>query len=173
RGVEPFGDVPFFAELRSVVGRKAELRLVARPPGARQLGQIGAQRGDPRFVQLQRRKVGLREVAVIFGFLFAALAEGLAAILLPATRLLHYLPTRGEYSGLPLQFERGRRRQRPEAVEVLDFGTGAQRLLARRPDTDIGLDPQDPFFEVAAVDAQIAQDLPERDGVSVDLFGRI
>ena len=69
-------------------GTEPERRPVPRPPGRRQLRQVGAQRVEPGPVDVERRQVRLREVAVVVGRLLGPHVVRRAAVVGPAARLL-------------------------------------------------------------------------------------
>src|SRR5262249_58397931 len=65
RGLEQVGGRRLRGELVSVVLRDLVLQFQPAAAGGRQLGQRRPQFLDPRRIELQRRQVGLSEVAVI------------------------------------------------------------------------------------------------------------
>ena len=75
-------------EDRRVVGGQPERVPIAGAARGRQLGQAGPDLRQPGRVEVQRRQVRLREVAVVVRGLLDPHPVGLAALLGPAARLL-------------------------------------------------------------------------------------
>ena len=79
----------------------------------------------------------------------------------PEPRLLHHAPAGLDHFDLALDLVLQRRADELEAVDVLDFGLGAEFFLAPGTDADIGVTAQRTLFHVAVGDAGVEQDLLE------------
>lgn len=77
-------------EVGGILGGEPEGRDEAAPALPGELGEIAPQAGDPLGGERQRPQVGLREIAVVVGFLLAAQRPGRAAIRVEAAGLLDH-----------------------------------------------------------------------------------
>ena len=82
----------------------------------------------------ERGEVGLGEVAVVVGLLFAAHGEGAALGVVPEARLLHDAAAVFEDADLALDFVLERGADVAEAVYVFYFGLGAVLLVGLEHD---------------------------------------
>ena len=76
-------------------------------------------------------------------------------LVVPATRLLDERLAGVQRGRLPLDLELDRPLDRPERVHVLDLDPRPERLLAPRPQGDVGLDPHLAALHVGIADAPI------------------
>src|SRR5690606_6025424 len=120
---------------------------------------------DPGVVNEKRRQIRLGEVAIILGFFLGALAEGFAAGVVPAARLLDDTAAGIKQGRLSRQFKVGAVGQRAKAVEILQFNARPVGVGPARANADVRLDAQDAFFHVTGVHAEVAQDAADMGGV--------
>ena len=159
-------------EQSCIVGGEAVLLHEAGLPSARQLRQVAPNTVDPFPLDHERRKVGLREVAVVRRPFLDALGDRYALLLDPATSLLdNPLATAGE-SGLPVGLIRERAEHRAEAVHVLDLDLRAELGCSLRTDADVRVAAEATLFHVGGARADVAENRVQRREVGAGLFSR-
>src|SRR4029450_6288737 len=89
---------------------------------------------DPDRIELEGWKVGLREVAVVVRFLFAAHRDRPPRLSVPEARLLHDASAFADQRPLPRDLVVERALHVTERIQVLHFGLDAERRAAGRPD---------------------------------------
>ncbi len=156
---------------RRVVGAQAEDRRYRVAPRGGQLGQRRANLRQPGRVEVERRQVGLREVAVVVRGLLDPHPVGLAALVRPAAGLLDERLAGVERRRLPLDLVRDRPLDGAERVHVLDLDPRPERLGPARPERDVRLDPQLAALHVRVGCADRAQQQLELLGVAAGLLG--
>ena len=160
-------------EHRGVVGGQARGRAgSAARRAAGSSGRAGASSCQPGRVEVQRRQVRLREVAVVVGRLLDPHPVRLAAVVVPAARLLDERLARVERGRLPLDLVRDRALDRAERVHVLDLDARAERLRAARPQRDVRLDAHLAALHGRVRRADRQQQQPQLLGVAAGLLGR-
>jgi hypothetical protein len=104
--------------------------------------------------------------------LLGAHGEGAAFGVVPQPRLLHDAAALFEHADLTLDlvFERGA--DVAKAVDVFDFGFGAELLRALEHDADVGVAAQRALFHVAVAHRRVEQDLLQLGEVLEGLVGR-
>ncbi len=171
-GLEVIGHCALGGQHPGVVAAQPVLALEALPLRAGQLGQVGAHPLHPLAINLQRGQVRLGEVAIVVGLLLAPLADRGPPGLVPAHRLLHYLPPGAQHFDLSLDLVLDRAGQRAKAVDVLDLGARAHLSAANRAHRDVGLEADHALFHISGIHPQIAQDGTQAGGAGPHIFHR-
>src|SRR5580700_3169665 len=148
-------------EHRRVVRGQPVLLPEAKRPRLRKLGQRRPHALNERGVQVQRREVRLGKVAVVVRLLLAPLRDGAPLRLDPAPRFLNKGASGVEHAALPLDLRLERVLHCAERVHVLDLDLDAKLLGTARTQRDVGVAAERSLLEVAVVDADVHQDLPQ------------
>ena len=149
--------------------------VVGDHAGAACFGELGERLEDlglPLGADDERREVGLGKVAVVVGGFLGAHGEGAAFGVVPEARLLGDASAFFEDADLPLDLVLQCGADVAEAVDVFDFGLGAELLRPLEHDGDVGVAAEGAFFHVAVGDAGVEEDLLEAGEVFEGFVGR-
>ena len=142
--------------------------------GVGQLRQRGAHPIDPLAAQLQRRQVGLGEVAVVLGAFLAALHYRAPPVLVPAHGHLLYRAAAIKQRRLAGHLVGDGVAYCLERIEVLDLDLDAVFAaggLVGGAQAQVDLTTHGALFHVARVDAQVTQDRTQLDQIAIGFVG--
>ena len=140
-----------------VVGRQLILLDVARLAGVRQFRQLIAQGLDVLFADHHRQQVRAREVTVIVGVFLGAHGAGGVGLAVIEPRFLNDFAAVLEHVDLPRHFQGDGFFHEAERVQVLGFGTRAERL-AGAAHGNIDVETHVALGHVTVADAQRRDD---------------
>ena len=162
-GLEVVGDVDIAAQEVGVVGAEPELAYVALAAGFGELGHGGFDLLDALAADDYGQEVGIREVAVIVGFFFAAHGARLVGFGVVEAGFLLDAAAVFDYGDLPSDFEGDSFFHKAVRVDVLDLAARTELAAAALAHRDIGVATHRALRHVAVRDVEIAHE-------GVDLF---
>ncbi len=158
RRLEVVGQAASLGQEVGLVGGEGVGGLEARAPGLRQLGQARPHLFHPGRLHVERRQVGLGEVAVVVGELLRAHRDGHHPVGIPEARLLHDPLVGVERAALPLDLVLQRVADVTERVHVLDLDLGPVLGLPARPERDVGVAAQGALLHVPVAHPEVDHD---------------
>ena len=154
-----------------VIGRKAEFLLVAGHFLCAQLRLAGLHRRNPLVAYNHRRKIRIREIAVILGVLLGAHGLGALLVVIPAPRLLDDLLSILQELNLPGTLPLNGPGNGLEGVQILHLCPGSQGIAPRLPHGQVHVRPHGALLELAVRSPQILDHEAELFQVGDDFLG--
>src|SRR5690606_8914752 len=138
-----------------------ELGLVALAPSLRQPAHLLSLFFDHAWLNLQRRQIRLREVAIVVRFFFRSQGRRFGGDGIEATRFLLNFAAAVHNRRLARNFYVDGALHELERVEVLQLDSGAELAAAARAYRDVGVAAKATLLHIAVVDADGHQDLAD------------